>query len=137
MRRVQGRRGRSASSTRVPRRVRRPGHGRARERACITEELAYGCTGIQTSITANTLALTPIKLGGTEEQKKKYLGMLTGEPIMASYATSEPDAGSDVAGPQDALHQARRRLRAQRAEVLDHERELRELLRDPKIGCNH
>ena len=68
------------------------------ENTILTEELGYGCTGIQTSITANQLALTPIKLGGTEEQKKKYLGMLTSEPIMASYATSEPGAGSDVAG---------------------------------------
>nr|WP_153819108.1 acyl-CoA dehydrogenase family protein [Polyangium spumosum] len=68
------------------------------ENAIITEELAYGCTGIQTSLLANGLALTPIKLGGSEEQKKKYLGMLTSEPVMASYATSEPDAGSDVAG---------------------------------------
>jgi len=68
------------------------------ENALLTEELAYGCTGIQTSITANVLALTPIKLGGTEEQKKKYFGLLNSEPIMASYATSEPDAGSDVAG---------------------------------------
>jgi acyl-CoA dehydrogenase len=68
------------------------------ENALITEQMAYGCTGIQTSITANQLALTPIKLGGNDAQKKKYLGMLTAEPIMASYATSEPDAGSDVAG---------------------------------------
>ena len=42
----------------------------------ITEELAYGCSGIQTSMTANTLGLTPIKLAGSEEQKKKYLGWL-------------------------------------------------------------
>jgi acyl-CoA dehydrogenase len=68
------------------------------ENAMMTEELAYGCSGIQTSILANVLTLTPIKLGGSEEQKKKYLGMLTSEPIMASYATSEPGAGSDVAG---------------------------------------
>jgi len=68
------------------------------ENAMITEELAYGCSGIQTSILANVLTLTPIKLAGSEEQKKKYLGMLTSEPIMASYATSEPGAGSDVAG---------------------------------------
>ncbi|HMJ55962.1 MAG TPA: acyl-CoA dehydrogenase family protein [Polyangiaceae bacterium] len=68
------------------------------ENAMMTEELAYGCSGIQTSILANVLTLTPIKLAGTEEQKKKYLGMLTSEPIMASYATSEPGAGSDVAG---------------------------------------
>jgi acyl-CoA dehydrogenase len=66
----------------------------------ITEELAYGCSGIQTSMTCNTLGLTPIKLGGSEEQKKKYLGWLAAEPIMVSYATSEPGMGSDVAGMQ-------------------------------------
>ncbi|HVK63123.1 MAG TPA: acyl-CoA dehydrogenase family protein [Polyangium sp.] len=75
------------------------------ENAIITEELAYGCTGIQTSLLANGLALTPIKLGGSEEQKKKYLGLLTSEPVMASYATSEPDAGSDVAGIQTRFTQ--------------------------------
>jgi acyl-CoA dehydrogenase len=66
----------------------------------ITEELAYGCTGIQTSLLANTLGLTPIKLAGSEEQKKKYLGWLISEPVMAAYATSEPSMGSDVAGMQ-------------------------------------
>ena len=68
--------------------------------AMITEELAYGCSGIQTSMTANTLGLTPIKLAGSEEQKKKYFGWLTSEPIQVSYATTEPGAGSDVAGMQ-------------------------------------
>jgi acyl-CoA dehydrogenase len=68
--------------------------------AMITEELAYGCSGIQTSMTANTLGLTPIKLAGSEEQKKKYFGWLTSEPIQVSYATTEPGAGSDVAGLQ-------------------------------------
>jgi acyl-CoA dehydrogenase len=66
----------------------------------ITEELAYGCTGIQTSMTANTLGLTPIKLAGSPEQKKKFLGWMAEEPIFASYATTEPGAGSDVAGMQ-------------------------------------
>jgi acyl-CoA dehydrogenase len=68
------------------------------ENTLITEELAYGCTGIQTSLLVNTLALTPIKLGGSEEQKKKYFGLLASEPVSCSYATTEPDAGSDVAG---------------------------------------
>lgn len=68
------------------------------ENALLVEQFAYGCTGIQTSLLANGLALTPIKLAGTEEQKRKYLGLLTSEPVMASYCTSEPDAGSDVAG---------------------------------------
>src|SRR4051812_36614498 len=51
------------------------------ENALIAEQLAYGCTGIQTSLLANTLALTPVKLGGNEAQKKKSLGMLTAEPL--------------------------------------------------------
>ena len=68
------------------------------DNALIAEQLAYGCTGIQTSMLANTLALTPIKLAGSEEQKKKYLGMLTDGPVFASYCTTEPSGGSDVAG---------------------------------------
>ncbi|MCC7539919.1 MAG: acyl-CoA dehydrogenase family protein [Deltaproteobacteria bacterium] len=66
----------------------------------IVEEMAYGCSGIQTSITANSLAATPVILAGNDEQKKKYLGMLTSEPVFAAYATTEPAAGSDVAGMQ-------------------------------------
>jgi acyl-CoA dehydrogenase len=68
------------------------------ENTLIGEELAYGCTGVETSVLGNGLAATPIKLAGSEEQKKKYFGMLASEPILASYATTEPDAGSDVAG---------------------------------------
>lgn len=68
------------------------------DNALIAEQLAYGCTGIQTSMLANTLALTPILLAGNEEQKKKYLGMLTASPLFASYCTTEPTGGSDVAG---------------------------------------
>jgi acyl-CoA dehydrogenase len=64
----------------------------------ITEQLAYGCTGIQTSMLANILALTPILLAGSPEQKQKYLGLLTAEPKFASYCTTEPTGGSDVAG---------------------------------------
>jgi len=66
----------------------------------LTEELAFGCTGIQTSMTANVLAATPILIAGNEAQKKKYLGMLTSEPVFAAYALTEPAAGSDAAGIQ-------------------------------------
>ncbi|MFO7179350.1 MAG: acyl-CoA dehydrogenase family protein [Pseudomonadota bacterium] len=68
------------------------------DNALVAEQLAWACTGIQTSLLANSLALTPIKLAGSEEQKKKYLGMLTAEPVFASYCTTEPSGGSDVAG---------------------------------------
>jgi acyl-CoA dehydrogenase len=73
------------------------------DNALMAEQLAYACTGIQTSMLANTLALTPIKLAGNEEQKKKYLGMLTAEPLFASYCTTEPSGGSDVAGLRTAF----------------------------------
>ena len=66
----------------------------------LTEELAFGCTGIQTSLTANTLAATPILIAGNDAQKKKYLGLLTSEPTFASYAITESAAGSDAAGLQ-------------------------------------
>jgi len=71
----------------------------------IVEQLAYGCTGITTSFLANVLALTPIKLAGSEDQKKKFLGLLTAEPALASYCTTEPGAGSDVAGIKTTFKQ--------------------------------
>ncbi|XP_051867861.1 medium-chain specific acyl-CoA dehydrogenase, mitochondrial isoform X2 [Pristis pectinata] len=64
----------------------------------ITEELAYGCTGIQTAIEANSLGQMPVILAGNEQQKKKYLGRMTEAPLMCAYCVTEPGAGSDVAG---------------------------------------
>src|SRR5687767_450078 len=64
----------------------------------IEEELSWGCSGITTSITANGLASAPLALGGSEELKKRYLGMLTEEFKLASFCLTEPDAGSDVSG---------------------------------------
>ncbi|KAI9322229.1 acyl-CoA dehydrogenase/oxidase [Dichotomocladium elegans] len=66
--------------------------------AIISEELGYGCTGIQTAIEANNLAEAPLIVAANEEQKKKYLGRMTEAPLMASYGVTEPGAGSDVAG---------------------------------------
>lgn len=66
----------------------------------ITEELGYACTGIQTSITANTLCATPLLIAGNDEQKKKYLGMLAKSPTFGAYAITEPGAGSDAGGIQ-------------------------------------
>ena len=68
------------------------------EGVLIGEELAYGCTGIMTAMEANGLAAAPVILAGSDEQKKKYLGRLTEEPLQAAYCVTEPGAGSDVAG---------------------------------------
>jgi len=64
----------------------------------IEEELGWGCSGIGTSLMANGLASAPLLIGGSEETKKKYLGMLTEEPKLSSFCLTEPDAGSDVSG---------------------------------------
>jgi acyl-CoA dehydrogenase len=68
------------------------------EGALIEEELAWGCSGIQTTVGCNGLAGAPVLLGGSEEIKKQYLGMLTESPKLASFCLTEPDAGSDVSG---------------------------------------
>lgn len=64
----------------------------------IAEELAYGCTGIMTALEASSLGQTPVLLSGNEAQKKKYLGRLLEEPLVAAYCVTEPGAGSDVNG---------------------------------------
>lgn len=68
------------------------------EETIITEEMAYGCTGIQTALMLNQLGALPILIAGTEEQKQQYLTQLVDEPKLISYGLTEPDAGSDVAG---------------------------------------
>ena len=64
----------------------------------IAEELAWGCAAIATTLGANQLAATPVLLGGSDEVKHHYLGMLTEESKLASFCLTEPDAGSDVSG---------------------------------------
>lgn len=68
------------------------------EGCIITEELAYGCTGISTAMEANTLAAAPVIVAGNPEQKKEFLSQLTSEPKLAAYCVTEPGAGSDVSG---------------------------------------
>jgi acyl-CoA dehydrogenase len=63
----------------------------------VGEELYRGCSGIGTSITANGLGAGPVLLFGSPEQKARWLPPLVEQPILCSFALSEPGAGSDVA----------------------------------------
>ena len=65
--------------------------------ALIEEELSWGCSGIQTSVGCNGLAITPLLVAGSDALKKEYLGRLVEAPLLASFCLTEPDAGSDVA----------------------------------------
>jgi acyl-CoA dehydrogenase len=72
----------------------------AMEGALIGEELCWGCSGIATSIVANILGALPVLLAGTDEQKREWLAPLLEDPILCSFALTEPGAGSDVSGIQ-------------------------------------
>jgi acyl-CoA dehydrogenase len=66
------------------------------EQCLIVEELAYACGGMTTSIIANCLALEPIVLGGTPEQRERFLKPFCAEYQLASFALTEPAGGSDA-----------------------------------------
>lgn len=68
------------------------------ESALASEELGAGCVGIGICLDANTLALTPLFLGASPEQKKRFFGQINETKGVAAYALTEPNAGSDVAG---------------------------------------
>lgn len=66
--------------------------------ACLViEELGRGCAGITTAAAANSLALYPILLSATEEQKKKFIPPITTTGKYAAFCLTEPNAGSDAA----------------------------------------
>ena len=68
------------------------------EQALVAEELAWGCAGVATSMIANDLALLPLVIGASEEQKRRLLTPFTEKLRFASFCLTEPGAGSDVAG---------------------------------------
>lgn len=75
------------------------GTGLGLTECCIVlEEIAAGCAGVATSLVANDLALTPISLYGSPEQKAQFIGEIVKKKGFASFCLSEPGAGSDASG---------------------------------------
>jgi acyl-CoA dehydrogenase len=83
-------------NTHIPERFGGPALG-CLDAAIISEELAWGWTGIGTALEANGLALEPVIAGGSDALLERYVAPMTQEPTMAAYAVTEPGAGSDVA----------------------------------------
>lgn len=71
------------------------------EEVLVSEELAYGCTGISTSLGLNSLALLPILLAGSDAQKAYWMGeRINDNGEFAAYGVTEANAGSNVVGIQ-------------------------------------
>jgi len=69
------------------------------EEVLVAEELAYGCSGISTSISTNHLGALPLILAGNEQQKAYWLGeRLVDKGELVSYGVTESGAGSNVVG---------------------------------------
>jgi len=67
----------------------------------VQEELCYGDISIGNFLTSNGFFAGPIEALGTEEQKRKWLGMLcTERPPITALAVTEPGVGSDAAALQ-------------------------------------
>ena len=52
--------------------------------------------GVATGVLATFLGSDPISFGGTEEQKKHWLGRIAEEGLLFAYGATEPAAGSDL-----------------------------------------
>ena len=65
----------------------------------IIEQLARGCAGtvVTSSANGNSLALYPLLIGGTKEQKERFLPTICAEGKLVTFSLTEPDAGSDAA----------------------------------------
>ena len=68
--------------------------------AIVTEELAKACASTSDIVAGHTLCCVPILENGTEEQKRKYLPMLTEGGVLGGMGITEPNAGSDASKSQ-------------------------------------
>lgn len=68
----------------------------ALQSAIVAEELGAACVGISITILVNGLALTPIQIAGTEEQKAKFLRPVAEGAKLAAFCLTERQAGSDA-----------------------------------------
>lgn len=63
--------------------------------AIVTEELAYGDAGFATTMGASELAITPVLLFGSDEQKRYVTDFLLAGKL-AAFGLTEAEAGSDA-----------------------------------------
>ena len=63
----------------------------------VCERMAAVDLGIATSVLATFLGSDPITVGGTDDQKQRFMSRIADEGALMAYGATEPDAGSDLA----------------------------------------
>jgi alkylation response protein AidB-like acyl-CoA dehydrogenase len=71
--------------------------GGARDICRVSEEMAAWDLGVATAFLAICLGTDPILVGGTAEQKQRWLTRIATGGLIVAYAVTEPEAGSNVA----------------------------------------
>ena len=105
----------------------------------VNEELFWGDAGIGMAIMGTSLAVAAIFGQGTPEQMGEWIPQCFGDaddPKVAAFCSSEPDAGSDVAGDPHhrQVRRGDRRVGAQRPEGLGDQRRHRRRPRRHRHG---
>jgi acyl-CoA dehydrogenase len=72
----------------------------------LCEEMAKIDLGVATGLLATSLGSDPLRVGGTPEQQKLWLGRLAEEGLLMAYGATEPQAGSDLAALQTTAQPA-------------------------------
>ncbi|MFC1899110.1 acyl-CoA dehydrogenase family protein [Chloroflexota bacterium] len=62
----------------------------------VVEELSRACAGVAVSYAGSSLGTFDLLNYGNEEQKQKYLPSIASGEILAAFAVTEADAGSDI-----------------------------------------
>ncbi len=70
--------------------------GGARDCCEVVREVSKICLGISTAFFAIQLGSDPLLVGGTEDQKKKWLGAIADGDTLVAYGVTEPNAGSNL-----------------------------------------
>lgn len=71
--------------------------GGALDCCVVTREMSKICLGVATAFFAIQLGSDPLRVGGTEAQKQKWLGAIAAGDCLVAYAVTEAEAGSNVA----------------------------------------
>jgi alkylation response protein AidB-like acyl-CoA dehydrogenase len=71
--------------------------GGARDIYRVSEEMARLDLGVATAFLAIALGSDPLRVGATDEQRRRWLGSVAERGLIVAYGVTEPEAGSNVA----------------------------------------